>query len=737
MLTQSVPHPASAPVSVGRGNLTPWLAALLSMILLAGVGLLDFATGSRTSFTLLYLLPISTAKWFIGRRAALICCIGAAAIGFTVTIAGENTSLPVELWNAAMRLGVFLVFVALLTEIRRPRINEPAAAATTTTLRNFQRLVVVSAGAACILAAAGWFLQHNGLMRAARSTSTASATTPTTVPDDELVQLASLTERCLRQSRPVLLGSRDPQGPSCVSIVRTGEIRDNKPPPNVGDLNGGPGTTMVALYCFNRQGSTSPLRDFEWHQTRLRTYLENLSAANQPAELLAHQWAVRTREFAETIEAWMEVPPSMSSPSPQRTIAADTWPGYCLASLNRALAAKDLPAAKRWAHELAAAALSLDDLHHWLELLADNHLRALDFQRDCRTLFENAEAQVTTYDPNATISMFPAGILSLNGWGNYYEVERQAEGLFAAPPDLSTQPALSQNITAASIWIPPSLRASFVKLEESLAGTSKTSWEDSARAPYEHSYLVGMLYRASRIGALDDVATVLKKFDAAHPSATMGELLGVLMYRGHSFAGLEWADRFQPELLKAAEEIPASLSDADALLAAADWTNKFYHGPTAAYGMTFTLRDALEQKKLDCVRATDMIGAIFRNSGRPRFGHVRWCAETNAHSVAAYLGRDHDKPRTLLVDGLQASPQPETWPDAYFHGHAWPPGLTPTPVPYAVELYVRGLDSYLWAEGYIVRGPNAGYLTTARIPYSTHRLEQSTKKVFDGPYPEP
>jgi hypothetical protein len=213
--------------------------------------------------------------------------------------------------------------------------------------------------------------------------------------------------------------------------------------------------------------------------------------------------------------------------------------------------------------------------------------------------------------------------------------------------------------------------------------------------------------------------------------------MGVTMYRGHSFAGLEWADRFQPELLKAAEEIPATASDPDALLAAADWTNKFYHGPSAGYGMTFTLRDALEQKKLDCVRATDMIGAIFRNSGRPRFGHVRWCAETNAHSVAAYLGREGEKPRTLLVDGLNPTTQPEVWPDAYFQGHAWPPGLTPTPVPYAVELYVRGLDSYLWAEGYIVRGPNAGYLTTARIPYSTHRIEQSSKKVFDGPYPEP
>jgi hypothetical protein len=131
-----------------------------------------------------------------------------------------------------------------------------------------------------------------------------------------------------------------------------------------------------------------------------------------------------------------------------------------------------------------------------------------------------------------------------------------------------------------------------------------------------------------------------------------------------------------------------------------------------------------------------MIGAIFRNAGRPRFGHVRWCCETGAHSVAAYLGADHDKLQTRVVDGLMPPETPEAWPSCYFHGHAWPPGLENNTQPYAVELYVRGLDSYIWAEGYIVRGPNAGWLTTAAIPYSTHRQQQSTRKVFNGPYPK-
>ena len=227
----------------------------------------------------------------------------------------------------------------------------------------------------------------------------------------------------------------------------------------------------------------------------------------------------------------------------------------------------------------------------------------------------------------------------------------------------------------------------------------------------------------------------LKKFEAIHPHASVGELMGALMYRGHSFGGMEWDDRYQPQLVDAAAEIGTAKTDVQALLSAYDWTHDFYQSPEN-YGRTFTLRDALQQKKLDCVRATDMIGAIFRDAGRNRFGHVRWCAETTGHSVAAYLGRENGEAKTLLVDGLMPKGQLEVWPECYFHGHAWPPGLENNPPPYAVELYIRGLDSYVWAEGYIVRGPNAGWLTTVAIPYTSHRKERATRKVFEGPYPK-
>ena len=135
-----------------------------------------------------------------------------------------------------------------------------------------------------------------------------------------------------------------------------------------------------------------------------------------------------------------------------------------------------------------------------------------------------------------------------------------------------------------------------------------------------------------------------------------------------------WDDRYQPQLLNAAAGIDAGESDKEALLAAQHWTHDFYQSPEN-YDQTITLHDALQQKKLDCIRATDMIGAIFRDAGRPRFGHVRWCSETTGHSVAAYMGVENGTRKTLLADGLMPDDRLEIWPECYFLGHAWPPGL--------------------------------------------------------------
>ncbi|MFZ1936960.1 MAG: hypothetical protein WCB27_12375 [Thermoguttaceae bacterium] len=535
----------------------------------------------------------------------------------------------------------------------------------------------------------------------------------------------------MRTSRPVLLGSRNPLGSTCVPIIRSGDIHDTIPK-QVGDLDGGPGTRLATLYYLDRASFKTAAQDFAWHQGRLKVYLENEAVLNRPAAELAHQLAEKARQFYATATACTAWPDDLV---PIGFSYNTDWPGYCLTELDRAVKEKNLAAVQRWAGELAAAAFSLDDLHRWLGFLVENHLAALEFQGRCQTLFDLVDAQHKEYDPVQTISYLPAGILCFNGKENYYEVERQAERLFSMPPDRVDELLNNRHLTPGSLWVLPRLRSCFLKVQDALSPQNRRTWDEAAHTPYQHAYLMNMLFRTAKADATDELCATLKKFEAIHPHASVGELMGALMYRGHSFGGMEWDDRYQPQLVDAAAEIGTAKTDVQALLSAYDWTHDFYQSPEN-YGRTFTLRDALQQKKLDCVRATDMIGAIFRDAGRNRFGHVRWCAETTGHSVAAYLGRENGEAKTLLVDGLMPKGQLEVWPECYFHGHAWPPGLENNPPPYAVELYIRGLDSYVWAEGYIVRGPNAGWLTTVAIPYTSHRKERATRKVFEGPYPK-
>ncbi|HEX3357398.1 MAG TPA: hypothetical protein VHS31_10545, partial [Tepidisphaeraceae bacterium] len=494
----------------------------------------------------------------------------------------------------------------------------------------------------------------------AMPTEPTSGEVATSKPASALAGLAAKLDEAMQISRPILLGSRDPSGPSCVSIVHTGEVHDVLPS-NPGDWNGGPGTTLATLYYFDRQSNKSPMTDFNWHQNRLKTYLQNESATNKEAAENAHELVQEAMRFSESANGWTSFPGDLT---PAGFKQNTDWPSYCMAALDHAVATKDLKGTQHWADELAVATFSLEDLHAWLGFLDANQLTALEFQNRCQSLFASAEALHLKYEPQTTVSQFPAGVLSLNGLSNYYEVERQAERLFSMPPERFDEITVNQHLTPTSLWVSPNVRECFLKLEAVLSPENRATWDLAARSPYHHSYLINMLYRAWAADTANEFCAALKKFDALNPHATVGELLGVLMYRGHSFAGLEWADRFQPQLLGAADEIDENESDATALLDACKWTNSFYKAP-ATYGVTLTLRDALQEKKLDCVRATDMIGAIFRNAGRSRFAHVRWCAETAGHSVAAYMGTENEKIKPLIVDGLNPPEQPEVWPDCY------------------------------------------------------------------------
>src|SRR5256885_626785 len=115
-------------VSLSRwSSIRKWLLSGIAIGLLVIVGLLDYVSGNDFSFTLMYLAPVAVAIWYIGPIAGSVLCFLAAisGLGIELTI---GRPLPAALWNAGVRLGVYVVFYAILNKLRdrqSPRMATP------------------------------------------------------------------------------------------------------------------------------------------------------------------------------------------------------------------------------------------------------------------------------------------------------------------------------------------------------------------------------------------------------------------------------------------------------------------------------------------------------------------------------------------------------------------------------------------------------------------------------------
>ena len=93
---------------------------LIGIVLVVVVALLDLLTGYELSFSLFYLLPIAVVTWYGGRRAGLAACALSATAWLLVDVlGGQRHSQPlIFVWNAAIRLGFFLIVAWLLTALK-------------------------------------------------------------------------------------------------------------------------------------------------------------------------------------------------------------------------------------------------------------------------------------------------------------------------------------------------------------------------------------------------------------------------------------------------------------------------------------------------------------------------------------------------------------------------------------------------------------------------------------------
>ena len=555
-----------------------------------------------------------------------------------------------------------------------------------------------------------------------------------------LAEMAAQLDPVTAASRSVLLGKAEPGKtiPPVIQIHKQGGR--NVAPIFPADPNAGPGRRIVHLSYRPRGLARTGWQSYlTWSQSDLKQFVELLRDRNHPVLASSARFSALTDQLLFGTSVWKELSPDFV---PTHVKPGSSWPAHCLRSLNEAVASRDLARVRRWAAELHSAAFALQDLHRWLEFLSENHLAALAFQAHCESLFGDSDRLARTFNLFGDESYFPGGSYHFTHVCSYLELERQAEHLFSVRKEylLATRPDVP--LPPHAMWMPPDLRGPFLQLREKLCPANQVSWDQAARSPYERSYLANMLYRAIDGGYMDRLSVVFQRFDAGHPQSSVHELMDLMHYRGGDwYAGFERADRFHPRLMSAAYCLQGT--DEQSLAGARELTVGFFGGWQNYAGGIITLREALDQGKFDCVRATDMVGALYRNAGQAGLYNVRWHSGTAGHSVAAAEVHINGRTELLIADGLERTPAGrEIWSAEYFRKHKWPTGYPrEAPPAYAMVLSGRGLDSYVFVEGYILRGPNKNLFMRHGIPYLPHRTQSLRTRtevpptVIPSPHP--
>ena len=94
---------------------------LYAIILVIFFGCVDYLTGPEIAFSIFYLIPISLVAWFVSRTAGVLLSIISTIVWLTAELLYKvnyywYTAIP--LWNAFVRLGIFLVVNQLINSLK-------------------------------------------------------------------------------------------------------------------------------------------------------------------------------------------------------------------------------------------------------------------------------------------------------------------------------------------------------------------------------------------------------------------------------------------------------------------------------------------------------------------------------------------------------------------------------------------------------------------------------------------
>jgi len=94
--------------------------AVITLTLVAAVGVVDYLTGAELSSSVFYALPVAVAAWYGSPRLGGFLCMAAAATWYVADRANGNvySAAWIPLWNTGVRLLFFALTTALVVRLR-------------------------------------------------------------------------------------------------------------------------------------------------------------------------------------------------------------------------------------------------------------------------------------------------------------------------------------------------------------------------------------------------------------------------------------------------------------------------------------------------------------------------------------------------------------------------------------------------------------------------------------------
>jgi diguanylate cyclase (GGDEF)-like protein len=103
---------------------------LLAIFVIAIVGGFDFWSGYEFSMSVFYILPVWIAARYVGRGFSVFVCVTAVAVWLAVDIGSghQYRSPSIPIWNASVRLSLFLIVAQLINRLRTALKTQEALA---------------------------------------------------------------------------------------------------------------------------------------------------------------------------------------------------------------------------------------------------------------------------------------------------------------------------------------------------------------------------------------------------------------------------------------------------------------------------------------------------------------------------------------------------------------------------------------------------------------------------------